>query len=109
MYEPEKKQFILKNSFGVSYHVFYEPSRGLCLRMLSDSYIWSRGFVLASHAVNDFAAALDNDDFLHFVFPVKRRKYHVRAWKAWSDGNPAYSQQQGHEPLAKVCILAYFR
>jgi hypothetical protein len=68
MYEPEKKQFILKNSFGVSYHVFYEPSRGLCLRMLSDSYIWSRGFVLASHAVNDFAAALDNDDFLHFVF-----------------------------------------
>lgn len=68
MYDPEKKQYILKNSFGVSYHVFYEPDRGLCLRMLSDSYVWSRGFVLASHAVNDYAVTLDNDDFLHFVF-----------------------------------------
>lgn len=68
MYNPEQKQIILKNSFGVSYHVFYESGRGLCLRMLSDSYVWSRGFVLAPQAVNDFSVTLDKDDFFHFVF-----------------------------------------
>lgn len=68
MYNPEQKQVILKNSFGVSYHVFYDSNRGLCLRMLSDSYIWSRMFVLASPAENDFSVTLDKDDFLHFVF-----------------------------------------
>ncbi|MDD4296823.1 MAG: hypothetical protein PHC69_07680 [Ruminiclostridium sp.] len=68
MYNPEQKQIILKNSFGVSYHVFYESGRGLCLRMLSDSYVWSRGFVLASQAVDDFSVTLDKDDFFHFVF-----------------------------------------
>jgi len=68
MYDPEKKQYILKNSLGVYYHVYFEPDRGLCLRMLSDNYVWSRGFVLASNAVNDFSVALDSEDFLHFVF-----------------------------------------
>lgn len=68
MYHPEKKQYILKNSFGVSYHVYFEPNRGLCLRMLGDSLVWSRGFVLASNAVNDFSVTLDSEDFLHFAF-----------------------------------------
>lgn len=71
MYNPENKQFILKNSFGVSYHVYYESGRGLCLRMLSESFIWSRGYVLAANAVNDFSVTLDKDDFFHFVYQSK--------------------------------------
>lgn len=68
MYNPEQKQVIVKNSFGVSYHVFYEAGRGLCVRMLGESGIWSRGYVLSEESVNDFAVILDKDDIFHFVF-----------------------------------------
>lgn len=68
MYNPEHKQVILKNSLGVSYHVYYESGRGLCVRMLGDSGIWSRGYVLSDVSVNDFSAILDKDDIFHFVF-----------------------------------------
>jgi hypothetical protein len=68
MYNPEQKQVIVKNSFGVSYHVFYEAGRGLCVRMLGESGIWSRGYVLSQESVNDFSVILDKDDIFHFVF-----------------------------------------
>lgn len=68
MYNPEQKQVILKNSLGVSYHVFFEPGRGLCVRMLGDSGIWSRGYTLSNHAVNDFSVILDREDIFHFIF-----------------------------------------
>lgn len=68
MYNPEQKQVILKNSLGVSYHVFFEPGRGLCVRMLGDSGIWSRGYMLSNHAVNDFSVILDREDIFHFAF-----------------------------------------
>lgn len=68
MYNPEQKQVIVKNSFGVSYHIFYEAGRGLCVRMLGESGIWSRGYVLSNESVNDFSVILDKDDIFHFVF-----------------------------------------
>ena len=68
MYNPEHKQYILKNSFGVSYHVYYESGRGLCIRMLGDSRVWSRGYVLSDVAINDYSVILDKDDIFHFVF-----------------------------------------
>jgi hypothetical protein len=68
MYNPEQKQVIVKNSFGVSYHVFYEAGRGLCVRMLGENGIWSRGYVLSTEAVNDFSVILDKDDIFHFAF-----------------------------------------
>lgn len=68
MYNPEQKHIILKNSFGVSFNVFYESGRGLCLRMLGESHIWSRGYILAEQAVNDFSVILDRDDYFHFIF-----------------------------------------
>lgn len=72
MYNPDQKQYILKNSFGVSYHVYFEPERGLCIRMLSDSRIWSRGYILDKFAINDFAVVLDNNDIFHFVFQTDK-------------------------------------
>ncbi len=68
MYDPEQKQFILKNSLGVSYHVYHENGRGLCVRMLGERRIWSRGYVLSDQAVNDFFVTLDKDDIFHFIF-----------------------------------------
>jgi hypothetical protein len=68
MYNPEQKQIIVKNSFGVSYHIFYEAGRGLCVRMLGESGIWSRGYVLSEVSVNDYSVILDKDDIFHFVF-----------------------------------------
>lgn len=68
MYHPEQKQVIVKNSLGVSYHIFYEAGRGLCVRMLGESGIWSRGYVLTDKSVNDFSVILDQDDIFHFVF-----------------------------------------
>ena len=59
MYNPEQKQIILKNSFGVSYHVFYESGRGICVRMLGDGGIWSRGYVLSELSIHDFSVILD--------------------------------------------------
>jgi hypothetical protein len=72
MYNPDQKQYIIKNSFGVSYHVYFEQGRGLCIRMLSDSRIWSRGYVLDKSAINDFAVALDKNDVFHFVFQTNK-------------------------------------
>lgn len=71
MYDPERKQYIIKNSLGVSYHVYFEEGRGLCIRMLSDSRIWSRGYVLDRSTVNDFSVALDKDDIFHFFFQTR--------------------------------------
>lgn len=71
MYSPEQKQYILKNSLGVSYHVYFEQGRGLCIRMLSDSRIWSRGYVLDKSAINDFSVALDKNDIFHFFFQTQ--------------------------------------
>jgi len=68
MYSPGQKQYILKNSLGVSYHVYFEQGRGLCIRMLSDSRIWSRGYMLDKSAINDFSAVLDRNDIFHFFF-----------------------------------------
>ncbi len=68
MYNPEQKQVIVKNSFGISYHVFYEAGRGLCVRMLGESGIWSRGYVLSDESVNDFSVILDGNDIFHFIF-----------------------------------------
>ncbi|MBP7176194.1 MAG: hypothetical protein KBA53_08280 [Thermoclostridium sp.] len=67
MYNPEQKQVIVKNSLGVSYHIFYEAGRGLCVRMLGESGVWSRGYVLSDKSVNDFSVILDKDDIFHFV------------------------------------------
>ena len=74
MYNPEQKQYILKNSLGVSYHVYFEQGRGLCIRMLSDSRIWSRGYVLDKSAINDFSAVLDKNDIFHFFFQTRDGK-----------------------------------
>ncbi|NLN65493.1 MAG: hypothetical protein GX144_08840 [Clostridiaceae bacterium] len=71
MYNPEQKQIILKNSFGVSYHVFYESGRGICVRMLGDGGIWSRGYVLSELSIHDFSVILDKNDIFHFVFQSK--------------------------------------
>ncbi len=71
MYNPDLKQIILKNSLGVSYHVYFESGKGLCLRMLGESRVWSRGFVLSDLSVNDFSAILDNEDIIHFAFQAK--------------------------------------
>ncbi|AGI38424.1 hypothetical protein ODU73_000338 [Thermoclostridium stercorarium] len=71
MYNPENRQYILKNSLGISYHVYFEEGRGLCIRMLSDSKIWSRGYVLDKSAINDFAAALDKNDVFHFFYQTR--------------------------------------
>lgn len=68
MYNPEQRQAILKNSLGVSYHVFHESGRGLCVRMLGDDGIWSRGYILSDLSVNDFSVILDKEDIFHFVF-----------------------------------------
>ena len=40
--------------------------------MLSDSRIWSRGYVLDKSAINDFAVALDKNDVFHFVFQTNK-------------------------------------
>jgi hypothetical protein len=71
MYNPDQKQIIIKNSLGVSYHVFYESGHGLFLRMLGESRVWSRGYLLSELAVNDFSVILDRDDIFHFVFQTK--------------------------------------
>lgn len=68
MYNPEQKQVILRNSLGVSYHVFFEPGKGLSVRMLGDSGIWSRGYTLSGQSVNDFSVILDEEDIFHFAF-----------------------------------------
>lgn len=74
MYNPEHRQYILKNSLGVSYHVFFEQGRGLCIRMLSDSRIWSRGYVLDKSATDDFSVLLDKNDIFHFIFQNREGK-----------------------------------
>lgn len=68
MYNPAQKQIILKNSFGISYHVYYESGRGLCVRMLDKSGVWSRSYILSDQSVNDFSVVLDRDDIFHFVY-----------------------------------------
>jgi len=67
----EQKHIVLKNSFGISYHIYYDRERGLCLRMLDDERVWSRAFVLSDLSVNDFCAAIDEKDIIHFVFQAK--------------------------------------
>lgn len=71
MYNPGQKQYILKNSLGISYHVYFEQGRGLCIRMLSDSRIWSRGYVLDKTAINDFSVVLDKNDIFHFFYQIR--------------------------------------
>jgi len=71
MYNPEYRQYILKNSLGISYHVYFEEGRGLCIRMLSDSRIWSRGYVLDKSAINDFSVILDKNDIFHFFYQTR--------------------------------------
>ena len=71
MNKAEQKHIILKNSFNISYHVYYDEERGLCLRMLGDDRVWSRAFVLSDLSVNDFCAAIDGKDIIHFVFQAK--------------------------------------
>lgn len=71
MNKGEQKHIILKNSFNISYHIYYDEERGLCLRMLDDERVWSRAFVLSDMSVNDFCAAIDNRDIIHFVFQAK--------------------------------------
>lgn len=71
MHNPDQRQYILKNSLGVSYHVYFEQGRGLCIRMLSDSRIWSRGYVIDKSATNDFSVMLDKNDIFHFFFQTQ--------------------------------------
>jgi hypothetical protein len=71
MNKGEQKHIILKNSFGISYHIYFDQERGLCLRMLDNERVWSRAFVLSDLSVNDFCAAIDNKDIIHFVFQAK--------------------------------------
>ena len=74
MYDPKHRQHILKNSLGVPYHVYLEQGRGLCIRMLSENKIWSRGYVLDKSAVDDFAAVLDKNDIIHFFYQTRDGK-----------------------------------
>jgi len=71
MNKEEQKHIILKNSFNISYHIYYDEERGLCLRMLDGDRVWSRPFVLSDLSVNDFCAAIDEKDIIHFVFQAK--------------------------------------
>jgi len=71
MYNPEYRQYVLKNSLGISYHVYFEEGRGLCIRMLSDSRIWSRGYILDKTAINDFSVVLDKNDIFHFFYQAR--------------------------------------
>ncbi|HEY8500054.1 MAG TPA: hypothetical protein VIL89_05500 [Clostridia bacterium] len=71
MKKEEQKHIILKNSFNISYHIYFDEERGLCLRMLDDERVWSRAFILSDLSVNDFCAAIDDRDIIHFVFQAK--------------------------------------
>jgi hypothetical protein len=71
MNKGEQKHIILKNSFGISYHIYFDRDRGLCIRMLDDERLWSRAFVLSDLSVNDFCATIDDKDIIHFVFQAK--------------------------------------
>ena len=67
MYHPEQKQVIVKNSLGVSYHIFYEAGRGCVSECLRKRNL-VQGYVLTDKSVNDFSVILDQDDIFHFVF-----------------------------------------
>lgn len=68
MYSVAKRQYILKQSSGKIWNIYFDNKLGLCYSVLTRSNTWSNPVSIQKDASPFFCADIDSNDMLHVMF-----------------------------------------